>query len=110
MAITTLAHLDPERLVIVETLDERPVDAIPLVVVTIEAFLPLSGMVDKDAELLRLSKELEEVQNQIQRLQIQLDGPFSMRAPEQIVARERQKLKELKETAEKLKSQRESLS
>jgi valyl-tRNA synthetase len=110
MAITTLAHLDPERLVIVETLDERPVDAIPLVVGTIEAFLPLAGMVDKEAELQRLSKELEEVQNQIQRLQIQLDGPFSMRAPEQIVARERQKLKDLKETAEKLKSQRESLS
>jgi valyl-tRNA synthetase len=110
VAITTLAHLDPERLVIAETLDERPVDAIPLVVGTIEAFLPLSGMVDKDAELQRLSKELEEVQNQIQRLQIQLDGPFSMRAPEQIVARERQKLKDLKETAQKIKSQRESLS
>jgi valyl-tRNA synthetase len=108
-AIATLAHLDPDRFEIVEALEERPVDAIPLVVGSIEAFLPLSGMVDREADLLRISKEIENVQNQIERLRILLDSPFSTRAPEEVVTKEKEKLQDLEETFQKLQSQRESL-
>jgi valyl-tRNA synthetase len=108
--ITTLAHLDPEQLEIVDLFPERPIDSIPLVVGAIEAFLPLSGMVDKEAELQRIVKELENAQAQIERLQQLLDGPFSSRAPETVVAKEREKLVDLLQTVEKMQSQRESLS
>jgi valyl-tRNA synthetase len=109
-AITTLAHLDPDSFEVGEVLDKIPSDAIPLVVGSIEAFLPLSGMLDQKAELERITRELREVEGQIKRLQILLSGPFSSRAPREIVENERKKLASLEETAEKLISQRESLS
>jgi valyl-tRNA synthetase len=109
-AITSLAHLDPEQLEIVDMYPERPIESIPLVVGAIEAFLPLSGLVDTEAELQRIIKELENAQTQIERLQQLLDGPFTSRAPEAVVAKEREKLADLMQTVEKLQSQRKTLS
>jgi valyl-tRNA synthetase len=109
-AITTLARLDPDQFKVAEVLEDIPVDSIPLVIGSIEAFLPLSGMVDQEAEMARISRELEYVEEQIERLQALLAGPFSSRAPNEVVENERNKLEALQETAEKLVSQREMLT
>jgi valyl-tRNA synthetase len=108
--ITTLANLDPDKFIVEEVLAEKPTEAVPLVVVGIEAYLPLSGMVDAEAELERLSAELENVEAQIVRLETLLAGPFSTRAPEEVVMKEKEKLASLKETAEKLTAQKGSFA
>ena len=108
--ITRLAHLDPDELEIAERLPEIPEDSIPLVVGSIEAYLPIAGMLDLGAEMKRINGELESIEAQIERLTELLAGPFSTRAPEEVVAKEQGKLEGLKETREKLAAQRETLS
>lgn len=108
-AITRLAHLDSDALVIEEELDEIPEGSLPLVAGSIEAFLPLAGMLDIEAELERITSQLQSVKDQIKRLEELLAGPFSSRAPEEVVDKERAKLEGLKETAEKLTAQKDNL-
>jgi valyl-tRNA synthetase len=108
-AIATLAHLDDERLELHASLESPPTDAIPLVVGTMEAYLPLKGLLDLDAERDRLTKELDEVQSQIDRVEQLLSGPFSERAPQSVVKKERDKLQALQESSEKLTAQLSAL-
>ncbi|HEX8990257.1 MAG TPA: valine--tRNA ligase [Anaerolineales bacterium] len=103
--IAALAGLDPARLSILSTLPKKPGESAVLVVGTVEIYLPLSGMVDEDAERARLSKELAETQSQIARLEKLLDSDFANKAPAPVVAKEREKLKAYKETADKLQGQ-----
>lgn len=109
-ALTRLAQLDPDELEIAETLKQIPENSVPLVVGSIEAFLPLAGMLDLDLELDRIAQELDSVMGEIDRLESLLAGPFSNRAPEEVVAKEKKKLEGLKETSEKLSSQKKALS
>jgi valyl-tRNA synthetase len=109
-AICTLAHLDAGKVKLVETLRDKPLDQVPLVVSGIEIFLPLAELTDVQAERARLEKELAEMESQIERLGSLLGGPFAQRAPAAVVEKERQKLAEFKETAEKLHTQITALS
>ena len=108
-ALTRLAQLNPEELVIAEKLGELPEGAIPLVVGSIEAYLPLAGMLDIEAEIDRITKELDSITAQVERLENLLAGPFATRAPEEVVAKEKTKLEALKETANLLSLQRDAL-
>ena len=103
-AIQSLAGVDPDNFSIEESL-ERPEGAIPLVVRDIEVYLPLEGMLDLEQERTRLSVELTEIDGQIHRLEELLAGPFSERAPDQVVAKERTKLDGFRETRQKLDAQ-----
>ena len=63
----------------------------------ITTYLPLAGMVDLEAERKRLQKELDNVDNQINRTTGLLDNEnFIAKAPEHVVQRERDKLEDLK--------------
>lgn len=108
-AIAILAKLDPEQLQIHPSMTSAPPESVPLVVGPIEAYLPLAGMVDLTAEKTRLTKELDEVNQQIKRIKGLLAGPFSDRAPEDVVQKERKKLASLQESANKIMGQLEAL-
>ncbi len=108
-AIATLAHLDDEQLEIHASLESPPADAIPLVVGTIGVYLPLKGLLDLDAERDRLTKELAAVQSQIERVEQLLSGPFSERAPQPVVKKERDNLHALQESRDKLAAQLDAL-
>ena len=94
---TNLARLD-ESQVSVQS-DAGATDLGPSVQLSaggISTYLPLAGMVDLDAERKRLEKELANVEGQINRTEGLLGNEnFVGRAPEQVVQRERDKLKEL---------------
>jgi valyl-tRNA synthetase len=103
--IATLAGLDPVQLSVLTNLPMKPEESAVLVVGPVEIYLPLSGMVDLNAERARLSKELAEAQSQINRLEKLLSSDFAGKAPAPVVAKEREKLAAFKETAEKLQAQ-----
>ncbi|NIS79453.1 MAG: valine--tRNA ligase [Anaerolineales bacterium] len=103
--ICSMAKLDSDDTEIHESLDAPPSNAVSLVVGSIEAYLPLAGMVDSSVERERLSKELEELNTHIERLETLLAGPFSERAPKEVVEKEKEKLHSLRDAAEKIASQ-----
>jgi valyl-tRNA synthetase len=104
-SIAALSHLDLSKLEILTKLGEPLANQAVLVVMGIEIYLPLSELVDVDAENARLQKELNVAKSQIERLQKLLASDFANKAPAKLVGNEKQKLEEFKETVEKLKRQ-----
>jgi len=103
--ITSLAGLDEKQVTIVESLTSKPENSVSLVAGPMEIYIPLSGMLDREEELKRLKKGLSEVQAQIDRLEKLLGSDFASKAPPQVVEKERKKLEEFRQTAEKLRAQ-----
>jgi valyl-tRNA synthetase len=95
-AIQILARARP--LTIADTNCARPDKAKTIVLNGIEVILPMSGLVDMDAERTRLQKEIDGCTNEISRLGARLaDEKFTSKAPAQVVERERGKLTALRE-------------
>lgn len=100
--IADFANLDLDSLKV----SASPIDAeglTALVVDRVEVFLQLSSDGDDEADRERLTKELEEAESHIKRLEALLASPFAQKAPEKVVAGERQKLADYQATAEKLR-------
>jgi len=108
--IAHLARLDTEKFTIHETMESKPDGNIALVIGSIEAYLPLEGLVDSAEQRIRLEKELTETTSQIERLETLLASPFTEKAPTNVVEKERSKLFTYLEKAEKIKSQLETLN
>jgi valyl-tRNA synthetase len=102
--ITTLAGLDEKQVTILASLASRPVNSVALVAGTVEIYLPLSGMVDQEEQRGRFMKELSDIQVQIDRLNKLLESDFASKAPAAVVQKEREKLAEFQQTAEKLRA------
>ncbi len=103
--LVALAGLDRDQVTVEASIKEKPEGAAALVVGPVEIYLPLAGMVDLEQERARLEKELAEAKSHITRLEKLLAGDFAKKAPEAVVAKEREKLAGYKETAEKIKAQ-----
>ncbi len=109
-SVAALAGIDPERMEIHKKLQSPPSNAVPLVVGRVEAHISLEGVIDVAAERSRLKQEFQEVESQIERLEKLLAGPFSERAPGDVVQKERDRLQEFVQAAEKIKIQLERLA
>ena len=103
--VAALAGLDPSRLRIIETLVDKPKDQIALVIGGVEAYLPLAELVDHEAERSRMEKEMADIESQIVRLEKLLSSDFAKKAPEGVIQKERERLKDYLEMADKLRSQ-----
>ena len=69
-------------------------------------FIPMAGLIDKDAEMARLGKELAKLQSEAQNCEARLANPnYVERAPGHIVARERERLEKIRTDAQKLSEQ-----
>lgn len=89
--------------------DEGPESAIALVG-EMKLLIPLSGLIDRDAELARLEKELGKLKAEAERLEKKLSNPnFVDKAPEVVVQKERDKLTEAKSALVKLEQQAERI-
>lgn len=107
--LATLAHLDPERLVFGPA--PRGEKGVTLVAGDISIFLPLGGMVDVEAELARLRKQLAETEKRVQGAKARLANEnFVKKAPAQVVAQARQTLADLQAQRQKLMAQIDVLS
>lgn len=85
--------------------DEAPMSAVQLVG-DMQVLVPMAGLIDKDAELARLKKEMDKLQKEAGRLEGKLNNAkFVANAPEAVVLKEREKLGEFKAALEQLKEQ-----
>ena len=107
--LAALARLDPQHFEIHASLKKPPPESIPLVAGPLEAYLPLAGLLDAAAERARISGEIQAIDGQIRRLETLLAGPFSQRAPAEVVARERARLETFRESKRKLEGQLRAL-
>lgn len=96
----------PESLTWLEPDDEVPVAATHLVG-EMQVLVPMSGLIDKDAELARLDKEIDRKQKDRERTEKKLGNPsFVEKAPDDVVQKERDKLTDLTSALEKLEAQK----
>ncbi len=108
-SLAALAGLDLAQLKIIPELPEKLAGQVALVVEGVEVYLPLAELVDTEAERIRLQKELDSIQVQLNRLETLLAGSFVLKAPPAVVEKERSKLQAYQETAAKLKEQIDGL-
>ncbi|MDE1473074.1 valine--tRNA ligase [Xenorhabdus bovienii] len=90
--------------------EEAPVSVTKLINGT-EILIPMAGLIDKDVELARLDKEIEKLDKEISAVEAKLsnDG-FVSRAPEAVVAKERERLAINHAAKEKLLAQKETIA
>ena len=89
--------------------DDVPMSATALVG-DMEVLVPMAGLIDKDAELARLQKEIDKVSKDLQRIQGKLGNEsFVAKAPAAVVDKEKAKLADLTLTVEKLNEQKASI-
>ena len=85
--------------------DEAPLSATQLVG-SMKVLVPMAGLIDTDAEKARLSKEIEKTDKEFKRLDGKLSNQgFIAKAPEDVVAKEREKLAEIGATLASLQEQ-----
>jgi len=85
--------------------EEAPVSATALVG-NLEILVPMAGLIDKESELARLSKEIKKLEKALARLAGKLaNASFIERAPADVVAKEREKLQVLEQALPKLQEQ-----
>jgi valyl-tRNA synthetase len=68
--------------------------------------IPLAGLIDKDAELKRLTKEIDKLGKELQKSQAKLNNPsFLARARPDVVEREQQRVNEMAASLQQLETQ-----
>jgi valyl-tRNA synthetase len=80
-----------------------PHDAVSLVIHGGEIFLPLEDLIDKQKEIERLTKEKEKLEKEVERVVKKLGNPgFVSKAPESVIAEEKEKQKKYQEMLDKV--------
>ncbi|EGR2118671.1 valine--tRNA ligase [Vibrio cholerae] len=76
-----------------------------------ELMIPIAGLIDKDAELDRLAKEIAKTQGEIARIEGKLGNEgFVAKAPEAVITKEREKLAGYQEALVKLEQQKATIA
>ncbi|MGZ8227203.1 MAG: class I tRNA ligase family protein, partial [Methylococcaceae bacterium] len=87
--------------------DDAPTPESAIAVVgEMKILIPMAGLIDKDAELARLEKEIQKINNDLPRIEGKLNNPaFVDKAPQEVIDKEKTKLAELRSMLDKLEQQ-----
>jgi valyl-tRNA synthetase len=89
---------------------QAPEKSMSSVLSGVELYMPLAGLLDLDAEIDRLGKEVKRLDGEVARLQKKLSNEgFIAKAPEKVVEEERMKEKDYMEQREKVQARLEEL-
>jgi valyl-tRNA synthetase len=101
--LTTLARLESITALSADTI--APESAIALVG-EMRVLIPLAGLIDKEAELNRLSREIEKLCKELEKCSTKLNNPnFTARAPAEIVAKEQKRATDMQSSLVQLEQQ-----
>ncbi|QEQ97708.1 valine--tRNA ligase [Neptunomonas concharum] len=101
--LTKLAKLD--SITWLNEGDEAPMSATQLVG-SMEVLVPMAGLIDKNAELARLKKEMDKLDKEVGRVEGKLNNEkFVANAPAEVITKEREKLESAQIAFAKLKEQ-----
>lgn len=105
-ALGKLAKLEN---ITVLTNEEAPEAALALVG-EMKVLIPLAGLIDKDEELQRLSKDISKLEANIEKTRNKLNNPnFKDKAPAAVVEKEQNRIKEQEQTLADLHQQKEKM-
>jgi len=91
--------------------DEEAPESATALVGEMQILIPMAGLIDKDAELGRLGKEIDKLENDAKRTEGKLGNKsFVDKAPEAVVQKERDKLRDIQSSLEQLKAQKEKIA
>jgi valyl-tRNA synthetase len=107
--ISSLALIDSTNIQVFDGIESKPENHVVLVVGSSNIYLKQSDPVDKEEERNRLNQDLAEVDTQIIRLMELLGGPFTQKAPPQVVEKERLKLEGFQKSRDQITRQLEEL-
>jgi valyl-tRNA synthetase len=87
--------------------DQEPPESATALVGEMKLLIPMAGLIDKDAELVRLGREIDKKTKDRERTQNKLQNPsFVDKAPEAVVQKEKDKLAELESALASLQEQK----
>ncbi|HEY7885377.1 MAG TPA: valine--tRNA ligase, partial [Cellvibrionaceae bacterium] len=90
--------------------DEAPMAATALVG-KLEILVPMAGLIDVEAELARLNKEIDKLSKEHERIESKLANPgFVQKAPAEVVAKEQDRMADIAESLKKLQEQAEKIA
>lgn len=92
------------------TTDDAAPESATALVGEMQLLIPLAGLIDKDAEIARLSKEIEKIQKQLSSVEARLANPnFTERAKPEVVETARKQAEEQRTAMEQLQAQLEKI-
>ncbi|MEX2367362.1 MAG: class I tRNA ligase family protein, partial [Pseudohongiellaceae bacterium] len=91
--------------------DQQAPESATALVGEMQILIPMAGLIDKEAELARLSKEIDKLEKDVQRVDGKLNNKsFVDKAPEAVVQKERDKLKDMQGSLQQLKGQKDKIA
>ncbi len=106
--LLNLAKLD--SITVLTAADTAPASAAQLLG-AMDLLIPMAGLIDKDAELSRIAKQLEKMQQEVSRVAGKLANEgFVAKAPEAVLAKEREKLADAEAAVAKLLAQQAQIA
>ncbi len=106
--IQNLAKL--ESITVLGPQDTAPASAAQLLG-AMDLLIPMAGLIDKEAELSRIAKQLEKLQQEASKLTTKLANEgFVAKAPEAVLAKERERLAETEAAISKLQAQQAEIA
>ncbi len=105
--LTKLARLG--SVTVLEAGEKGPASATALVG-EMEVMIPMAGLIDKAAELVRIAKAVDKIEKDMARTQGKLNNQgFVAKAPEAVIAKERDKLADMQMQLSKLEEQKATI-
>ncbi len=91
--------------------DEEAPESATSLIGEMKILVPIAGLIDKDAELARLTKEIDRLEKEVQRTEGKLGNEkFVGKAPVDVVQKERDKLAEARASLESLQEQKAKIA
>jgi len=91
--------------------DQEPPAAATQLAGAMQLLVPMAGLIDKNAELVRLSKEVDKIEKDTERLRSKLgNADFVARAPADVVAKEQERLAAQLHALEQLRQQQQTIA